>query len=163
MNDDQILGMLADARQNIGQAAVTITRIARFDPGLAKTQVPSLRRLAKTQRRLERDVQLRLLPQVQPLGFITPLIIGGMALVGLGGWVFKHHEDTSLERYKIESIEKCVEENVGAGLSRDEASRVCKQLFGGRDLANVFSELSRTVLIASVAIVGVYIVLKWKK
>lgn len=163
MNDDQILAMLGEARRNIGQAAVTIRRIARFDPGLARTRVPTLRRLAKTQRRLERDVQLRLLPQVQPLGIITPIIIGGMALVGLGGWVFKHHEDTSLERYKIESIETCVDENVKAGLNRDEASRVCKQLFGGRDLANVFSELSRTVLIASVAILGVYIFLKWRK
>lgn len=159
MTDDETLFLLSDARRNIGQAVVTVRRIARFDPGIAKVAIPVLNRLAVKQLRLEKKAKIQ--PQ---LGFpIAAVVMGGMALLGLGGYVFKHHEETSLERYKLESIEKCIQVNEEAGVNTTEAARICGELFHGKSLADVFSELSKTLMIASVAITGVYIALRWKK
>lgn len=160
MNARQTLLLLSSARQNIGQAVVHVRRIARYDPGIARVELPRLKRLAATQLRLERKAGIRQVPQ---LGWILPVVMGGMALLGIGGYVFKHHEETSLERYKLESIDNCVEENVSAGMDREDAARICGELFSGRDLSAVFSELSKTILMAGLAITAVYIVLRWKK
>ena len=160
MNDRETLFLLSSARQNIGQAVVHVQRIARYDPGIARVELPRLRRLAARQLRLERKAGIR---QGPDLGWILPVVMGGMALLGIGGYVFKHHEETSLERYKLESIDNCISENVAAGMERGEAARICSQLFSGRDLAGVFAELSKTILMASLAITAVYIVLRWKK
>lgn len=160
MTDRETLFLLSQSRQNIGYSEVLVRRIARYDPGLAKIELPRLRRLAERQLRLEEKANIYQPPQ---FGFpIVAVVIGGMSLLGIGGWVFKQHEETSLERYKLESIEKCIEENVNSGMDRAEASRICRELFTGKDLSDVFSELSRTIMIASVAIVGVYVVLRWK-
>lgn len=166
MKDHQLrpqdtLFLLSEARQNIARSLVLIRKISRDDPGIVRVELPRLRSLVGRQMRLEKKANIQ-----QPLDmgfFIAPVIIGGMALLGLGGWVFKHHEETSLERYKLESIDKCIEENVKSGMVRAEASRVCGELFTGRDLSNVFSELSRTIMIAAVAITGVYFILKLRK
>lgn len=160
MNDRETLLLLSSARQNIGQAMVTVRRIARYDPGIARVELPRIRSLAKRQLRLEQKAGIRQSPE---LGWIVPVVMGGMALLGIGGYVFKHHEETSLERYKLESIENCISENVNAGMDRTEAARICGELFSGRDLSAVFSELSKTILMAGLAITGVYIVLRWKK
>lgn len=162
LTDSDTLFLLSEARHNIGQSVAIIRRIARDDPGIVRVEVPKLRRLAARQLRLEKKANIR-----QPLefgiAFLVPAIMGGMALLGIGGWVFKHHEETSLERYKLESIEKCIAENVLSGMARGEASRVCSELFSGRDLSKVFSELARTITIASIAITGVYFLVRWKK
>jgi len=162
MNDGQTLFLLSSARHNIGQAMVHIRSIARYDPGLARMELPRLRRLAKRQLELERKAN-RLQPAPQLGIAFLPIIIGGMALLGIGGYVFKHHEETSLERYKLESIDNCVSENVAAGMERGEAARICSELFSGRDLSQVLTELSKTIMIAGLVITGVYIVLRWKK
>lgn len=162
MTDQETLFLLSDARRNLGQVAVLIRKIARYDPGIAKVAVPRLRRMAAKQERLESNARASMPDQNLGFPFVT-VIVGGMALLGLGGYVFKHHEETSLERYKLESIDKCIEENVGAGMDRAEASRVCRELFTGKDLSNVLSELSKTIMIASVAITGVFLFLRWKK
>lgn len=161
MTDDQTLFLLSEARINIAQSEILVTKIARYDPGIARMEMPRLRRLADRQGRLEKKAQIR---RPGDLGFIvTAAIIGGTALLGIGGWVFKHHEETSLERYKLESIDKCIEQNVNAGMGRPQASQVCGELFAGKDLSNVFRELSRTVLISAAAITAVYFALRWKK
>lgn len=160
MTDRDAIFLLSDARQNIGQALVLVRKIARYEPGIAKVEVPRLRRLAERQLRLEAKAQIYEPPQ---FGWIVPVGIAAMSLLGIGGWVFKHHEETSLERYKLESIEKCIDENVATGMQREEASRICGELFTGRDLKGVFSELSKTIMIASVAITGIYILVRWKK
>ncbi len=152
--------LLSEARQNIGQSLVLIRRIARDDPGIVRVELPRLRRQAARQMRLEKKANI-----YQPLefGLVGIIAVGSMALLGLGGWVFKHHEETSLERYKLESIDKCIQENVNTGMVRAEASRVCSELFTGKDLSDVFAELSKTLMIASVAITGVYLLIRWKK
>lgn len=162
MNDRETALLLSDARRNIAQMAVVVRKIARYDPDIAKVAVPRIRALVARQMRLEKKAGLAF-QQPPEFGWIMPVVYGGMALLGIGGYVFKHHEETSLERYKLESIEKCIEENVGAGMDRAEASRICSELFTGRDLGNVFAELSRTIMIASIAITGVYLFLRWKK
>lgn len=162
MTDRETLLLLSEARTNIAQCHQIITKIARYDPGVARMEMPRLRRLAERQNRLEAKAQTT--QTTQDLGFVvTAAIVGGMALLGLGGWVFKHHEETALERYKLESIDKCIEENVSVGMGRPQASQVCGELFSGKDLSDVFKELSRTILIAGVAITGVYFALRWKK
>lgn len=160
MNDQETLFLLQESRRNLGQAAVLVRNIARYDPGIARVEIPRLNRLAARQRRLEQKANIRQTPQ---FGWILPVVMGGMALLGIGGYVFKHHEETSLEKYKLESIDNCIEENVKAGMDRGEAARICGDLFSGRNLADVFGELSRTITIASVAIAGVYLLLRWKK
>ena len=160
MTDRETLFLLTDARRNINQSVVLVRKIARFDPGIARVAIPRLRRLADKQLRLEKKAQIQQPPE---FGWVMPVIYGGMALLGIGGWVFKHHEDTSLERYKLESSAKCIDENVGAGMERVEAVRICNELFTGKDLSDVFSELSRTIMIASIAITGVWLVMRWKK
>lgn len=162
MTDRETVLLLTSARQNIGQAMVLIRRIARYDPGIARVELPRLNRLAARQLRLERKAN-SLQPPPQ-LGFpIAAVIMGGMALLGIGGYVFKHHEETSLERYKLESIDNCISENTAAGMDRAEAARICSELFTGRNLSQVFSDLSKTIMIAGIVISGVYIVLRWKK
>lgn len=160
MTPDDILLLLGEARENIAQAHVTLRRLAHHDPRVARMELPRLRRMAKRQRSLERNVQIQRLPE---LGFaFLPVIIAGAGLLGLGGWVFKHHEETSLERYKLETMENCITQNMDAGMSREEANRICSELIRGKDLSDVFSELGKTILIAGAAVVGVYLVIKWK-
>ena len=162
MNERETLLLLSDARRNIDQMAVVVRRIARHDPGIARVALPRVRALIARQLRLEKKARVSF-HQPPQFGLVLPIIMGGMALLGLGGYVFKHHEETSLERYKLESIEKCIEENVASGMDRMESSRICRELFTGTDLKGVFSELSRTIMIASIAITGVYLFLRWKK
>ena len=164
MTDAQALYLLSEARINIKESAVLLRKIARHDPGVARVAVPKLRKLAQKQERLEQKARMaRPLQGPNELGWIMPVIYGGMALLGIGGYVFKHHEETSLERYKLESIDKCIEENINAGMQREEASRICRELFTGRDLSDTLSQLSKTITIASLAIMGVYVVLRLKK
>jgi len=159
MNDQQTLFLLSDARENICQSMALLRAIGPYYPDLARKELPRIRSLAERQIRLERRAEI----QAPQLGFpIALVVMGGMSLLGLGGWVFKHHEETSLERYKMESIAKCIEENINAGMNRPEATRICGELFTGKNLASVFKELSKTLVIASVAITGIYIFLRWK-
>jgi len=159
MNDRETLFLLSDSRENISQSIALLRRIGAYDPDLLRKELPRMNALAGRQLRLERKAQM----QAPQLGWVVPVVMGGMALLGIGGGAFKHHEETALERYKLESIDKCIEENVKSGMQRQEASRVCGQLFGGKDLANTLTELSKTIMIGSLAIAGVYVVIKWRK
>ncbi len=166
MNDRETLFLLSNARSNIGQSMALLQSIAPYYPAVARRKLRRMESLAARQIRLENRVseaqaQCQYDPQLG--AFIVPVIMGGMALLGVGGWVFKHHEDTALERYKLESIAKCIEENIKTGMDRAEASRICGELFTGKSIANVFTELSKTIMLASIAITGIYIFIKWRK
>jgi len=158
LTDEQTLFLLSDSRANIDASLTLIRIIGR--PDLVRVALPRLRRLSERQNRLEQKARVKL---PQNLGLVGLITVGGMALLGIGGWVFKHHEETSLERYKLESIDKCVQENTNAGMGRAQASQICSELFTGQDLSDVFAELSKTILIASVAITGVYLFMRWTK
>jgi len=127
VNDQDVIACIRQSRVDLGQAAVHIRRIARHDRAVARAQVPRFKKLAGTQLKIERRASQMLQDDVSDLGvIILPIVIGGMALLGIGGWAFKHHEETSLERYRLETLDKCITGSMEAGMSRTDAVALCQ-------------------------------------
>lgn len=126
--------------------------------------MPRFKKLAGTQLKIERRASDLMERDQSQLGIIIlPIVIGGMALLGIGGWAFKHHEATSLERYRLETLEKCMSESMEAGLSRADAVNLCQRSIEKQGLSQVFNELGKTILIAGAVVAGVWMLIKWKK
>jgi len=63
------------------------------------------------------------------LGFLIPIIIGLVAVAGIGGGIWGiSHEVNESERLKRQT--KCVEEETKHGMSREKALELCERIYG---------------------------------
>lgn len=163
MNGDRISlaeaqKILSDSRFMLKTTIAGISTLARFDPDKAAQGYNHIKPLVDRQLQLEEKFK----PGVQPLGFIWWLIpLAGTVLVGGGAYLWKHHEDVSLEKQRIDLYNNCINAKVAAGMTDANALKACQSLLNPDDFD--ISGLIRNLTILSVVLMGGYFVLKLKK
>lgn len=163
LNESEIAALIHNSSENLSGAVSALSRLQKVVPRLASRHAPVLRRLAGQQAELERASGIG---TEDTLGafFIPAIVIGGMSLLGLGTWAWKQHEETSLERKRLELMESCIQEKLKGGMARGEAERTCERIYmsTGGTLESA-QDILKLAIIGGVAILGLYAFIKWRK
>lgn len=157
-----IPGLLSASRMNLRDAIFRIRALEHRAPRIAAQERGRLLGLMTEQRRLETLSGAN--PDPNLGAFILPLVYAGMGLAALGTWVFKHYQDTSLEKKRLEMFDQCVQAKQAVGASIEEAQHACMSLRagpGGGIIAQM-SGLLKNAALAGIAIGVVWWVIKRK-
>ncbi len=163
LSDAEIVELIHGSSENLSGALAALSRLRALAPRLAALHAPVVRRLACQQAELERTSGIG---TVDSLGsfIITAAVIGGMSLLGIGTWAWKQHEETSLERDRLELMENCITEKTAGGMARGEAERTCARIYtgAGGGIMESAQDVLKLSIIGGVLVLGLYAFIRWK-
>lgn len=161
VTDGQVLEWIKESRRNLGTATVTLTRLSRQAPKLARRESGVLSGLIAEQKKIEDAAGIQ--GQQFGLFWIPIFIVGGMSLLGLGTWVYKQKEQTAFERQRLELMEKCIQDNTAAGYSSQDAESRCLRIYGtGSTTLMDLSTVLKSSLLLVVGVTAAYLIIRWK-
>jgi len=149
-------GALQDSRRILEGMERNLICQIRGNPGDFERLYPRWGRLMQRQIALENA--LRIQQGANFSGIFIPIIIGGMSLLGIGGWIWKHRTDVEGEERYLDCLNRMIDEG---GMVPQEAAMVCKSESPG--VVSQLSDLTRNALILTFVAGGLFLIIKMKK
>lgn len=153
MSDQQILGYIRASRESLDRSLAILRDMRSRYPGGYYQLETDIAPLVARQGELELAAGVDL--SGGRLGFaILPIIVGGMALLGIGGWAWQQYQATSQSLSHIECVHRLEDQGWDSG----KASLICSGRYGGT-AQNITTVLKYAIILA-LGLGGIYLLTK---